>query len=243
MSTKPIIEKWYKLLQFPAEYDAAFYEALNTIQISADITLEGYDLRSDDGKRNLLAFLYLCEETAQKARARGIGEEILIATGWNFADCLSASATGLPVLMVNSTTGKLTDGQIEFLEAHADNTYTIIGGTGAVSDSLKTAIEDVTGREVCRVFGDSREETSVKVAETYFDAPEYVLLAYSRNFPDGLCGGPLAHAMNAPLLLVNAGMEAYAAAYIKAIGIESGAILGGEAAVSEATGRIVFGLE
>ena len=171
------------------------------------------------------------------------GEEILIATGWNFADCLSASATGLPVLMVNSTTGKLTDGQIEFLEAHADNTYTIIGGTGAVSDSLKTAIEDVTGREVCRVFGDSREETSVKVAETYFDAPEYVLLAYSRNFPDGLCGGPLAHAMNAPLLLVNVGMEAYAAAYIKAIGIESGAILGGEAAVSEATGRIVFGLE
>ena len=80
MNTRPIIEKWYKLLQFPAEYDAAFYEALNTIQISADTTLDSYDMKSEDGKRNLLAFLYLCEETAQKARARGIGEEVLIAT-------------------------------------------------------------------------------------------------------------------------------------------------------------------
>ena len=80
MSTKSIIEKWYKALQFPAEYDAAFYEALDSIQIPADTTLEGYDLRSDDGKRNLLAFLYLCEDVAQKARARGIDEDILIAT-------------------------------------------------------------------------------------------------------------------------------------------------------------------
>ena len=78
MSTKPIIEKWYKTLQFPAEYDAAFYEALETIEIPADTTLENYDLKSEDGKKNLLAFLYLCEDVAQKAQALGISEDIVI---------------------------------------------------------------------------------------------------------------------------------------------------------------------
>ena len=184
------------------------------------------------------------ETNMEILKAAGVtGEEILIATGYEYADCLSASATGLPVLLVNTNNGKLTDSQIAFLEAHADNTYTIIGGTGAVSEDLKEAIEDVIGREVCRVFGNSREETSVKVAETYFDAPDYVLLAFSRGFPDGLCGGPLAHAMNAPLLLINAGKEADAAAYVKDNGVTSGAILGGTAVVSEASGRIVFGLK
>ena len=49
--------------------------------------------------------------------------------------------------------------------------------------------------------------------------------------------------MNAPLLLINARKEAAAAAYVKENGITSGAILGGTAVVSEASGRIVFGLE
>ena len=80
MSTGPIIEKWYKLLGFPAEFDAQFYEALTSIHIPADATLESYDLKSQDGKRNLLTFLYLCEGLQQKANGLGIPEEVLIET-------------------------------------------------------------------------------------------------------------------------------------------------------------------
>ena len=80
MSTGPIIEKWYKLLGFPAEYDAQFYEALDAIDIPADTTLESYDMKSQDGKRNLLTFLYLCEGLQQKANGLGIPEEVLIET-------------------------------------------------------------------------------------------------------------------------------------------------------------------
>ena len=80
MSTGPIIEKWYKLLRFPAEYDAEFYEALNTIEIPADTTLESYDMKSEDGKRNLLAFLYLCEGILPQAQERGIPEDIIVDT-------------------------------------------------------------------------------------------------------------------------------------------------------------------
>ena len=171
------------------------------------------------------------------------GDEILVCTGWEFADSLSASATGMPILMVNTRNNKLTEGQIAFLQAHADKNYTVIGGNVAVSDQLLEAIDAQTDGTVSRLYGDSREETSVKVAMRYFDSPAYALVAYSRNFPDGLCGGPLAHAMNAPLLLVNKKTESAAAAYVAELGIARGAILGGTAAVSDASGQIVFGLE
>ena len=151
------------------------------------------------------------------------GDEILVCTGWEFADSLSASATGMPILMVNTRNNKLTEGQIAFLQAHADKN----------SEGLLEAIDAQTDGTVSRLYGDSREETSVKVAMRYFDSPAYALVAYSRNFPDGLCGGSLAHAMNAPLLLVNKKTESAAAAYVAELGIARGAILGGTAAVSE----------
>mgnify|MGYP003317666337 FL=1 len=94
-----------------------------------------------------------------------------------------------------------------------------------------------------RVSGNTREETSVKVAKRYFSVPDYAVVAYSRNFPDGLCGGPLAHALKSPLLLVNTKQEAPAADYIASQGITQGFILGGTAAVSEDSARIVFDLK
>lgn len=171
----------------------------------------------------------------------GVGDrEILICTGQNFADSLSASATGLPILMVNNITGALTDNQIAFLEKLNGNALTIIGGTGAVSAELETALGAYG--DVGRIFGNSREYTSVLVAQTYFDNPDCVLLAYSRNFPDGLCGGPLAYALGAPLILTNSGMETAATEYVAENGVRKGAALGGTAALTDATATVIFGL-
>lgn len=99
-------------------------------------------------------------------------------------------------------------------------------------------MEAIVGN-VDRIYGDSREATSVLVAETYFEDPGLVLAAYSRNFPDG----PLAYALGAPLLLTNAGQEAVAAEYVAENGITKGLILGGTAAISEATVDAVVGLD
>ena len=169
-------------------------------------------------------------------------QEILIATGWEFADSLSASATGLPVLLVNTVTGKLTDEQIAFLQAHSTNQYTIVGGTGAVSETLETLIEQHVDTDVDRVNGNSREETSVAVAERYFTNPKAVFLAYSRGFPDGLCGGPLAYASGAPLILINNRTEQYARDYIRANHIHTGFVMGGTGVVSDASVAIAFDL-
>ncbi len=78
--TAAICEKWYKKLGFPKEYDAEFYAALKRYHISDAITLENYDLTEQDGKRNLLSFLYLCEGLAKKYEEKGIPEEVLLAT-------------------------------------------------------------------------------------------------------------------------------------------------------------------
>lgn len=166
------------------------------------------------------------------------GGEILVATGWNFADSLSASAVGKPILLVNSITGELTENQKAFLSTLENATFTIIGGAAAVGEELAEALA-VYG-PVERISGNTREETSVKVAERYFENPDRIVLAYSRNFPDGLCGGPLAHVLGAPLILTNAGQEGPAAEYVAKYGITKGAILGGSAALTDETVSRVF---
>jgi len=80
MNTAPIIVKWYKKLGFDRKYDAQFYEALHTVEIPADTSIESYDLESADGRKNLLAFLYMCEALQIKYAEHGISEEILLDT-------------------------------------------------------------------------------------------------------------------------------------------------------------------
>lgn len=78
--TAAICEKWYKKLGFPQEYDAEFYAALKRYHIADAITIDTYDLTEQDGKRNLLSFLYMCEELSKKYEEKGIPEQILLAT-------------------------------------------------------------------------------------------------------------------------------------------------------------------
>ena len=79
-TTASIIQKWYKRIGFPAKYDDAFYAALDKIEISPDATVEDYDKNSEDGLKNLLHYLYFCEETERRFALRGIPEELLLDT-------------------------------------------------------------------------------------------------------------------------------------------------------------------
>ena len=80
MDTRAICEKWYKRLGFPEKYDAAFFAALERIEVPAAATVWEYDLNSEDGERNLLYFLYFCEALSVRYREAGIAEEILLNT-------------------------------------------------------------------------------------------------------------------------------------------------------------------
>ena len=161
-------------------------------------------------------------------------DEILIATGTNYADSLSASATGRPMLLVGD---KLTDAQKEFLEG-TSKYFIILGGTGAVSAEIEAELDAIGYVE--RVKGASRYGTSVAIAERFFRNADAAVLAYAQGFPDGLCGGPLAIAMGAPLILTSNESFRDADAYVE--GITSGAVTGGTGRISDATVREIFDL-
>ena len=162
------------------------------------------------------------------------GQPILIATATGFADSLSASATGLPMLLVY---GKLTDAQKAFLETTSKK-FIIIGGDAAVSAALEAELDAIG--DVERVAGENRYQTSVKVAEKFIQAPEAAVLAYARNFPDGLCGGPVAYALGAPLILTDNVDPSAADGYVK--NMAAGIVIGGEGLISDTAARAIFDL-
>ena len=162
-------------------------------------------------------------------------DDILIATGKNYADSLSASATGLPMLLVGD---ELTAAQSNFLLT-TSRRFVIIGGTGAVSESVEEELA-LLGT-VVRIKGSSRYETSVEIARRYFEDPQSVVLAYSHGFPDGLCGGPLALSMGAPMILTS--NDGYEVADWYVHGIHTGAVTGGTGRISDETVRNIFELE
>lgn len=117
-------------------------------------------------------------------------ENVVLASGFNFADALSAgqlaSALNAPLLL--SSQNKLdsqTKNEINRLKAK--KVY-VVGGDNAISKSgvdksLKSSNIDVT-----RLEGQDRYSTSKKVMEKTKEIinPEYLLIASGKNFPDAL---------------------------------------------------------
>ena len=168
-------------------------------------------------------------------REAGAGnQEFLVCTGGNFADSLSASAVRKPILLVGKT---LNAEQKKFL-ASSGGSFTIIGGENSVSRTVAEELESYGTVE--RIGGASRYETSVLIAKRFFAQPQGVVLASALDFPDGLCGGPLAFTIGAPLILTAANNEAAAAEYVAQQGISRGVILGGAASVSDKTAGIIL---
>ncbi|MBQ1521678.1 MAG: cell wall-binding repeat-containing protein, partial [Erysipelotrichaceae bacterium] len=150
------------------------------------------------------------------------GDTILVSVGTNFADSLSASATGLPVLLVKDS---LTKVQKDFLKEYKGKKIYILGGTSAVNKTVEGEMGEYG--TVKRVQGETRYETSTKIAETFFPETDTVLLAVGDNFPDGLCGGALAYQLHAPVILTKEGNVSFAKKYVARNNITKAVVLGG----------------
>lgn len=199
------------------------------IPVEMEALLSDFTVKRLAGSNRYATNMEILEEAGTE------GQEILICTGRDFPDSLSVSAVGKPILLVNKS---LYDYQMEFL-ANSSCTFIIIGGTGAVSRDIEKELEELG--TVTRLGGSGRYETCVKVAKHFFpEGAEYAIVAYSRNFPDGLSGGPLAYAMKAPLLLLQSSRGPEIIQYAKETGIQTGAVLGGPGLIDDATINQVF---
>ena len=78
--TRETIIKWYKRIGFSEKYDSEFYAALDEIYIPADTSIDTYDEKSVEGKKNFLSLLYMCDTLEKGYAEKGIPDEILDAT-------------------------------------------------------------------------------------------------------------------------------------------------------------------
>ena len=117
-------------------------------------------------------------------------ENVVLASGFNFADALSAGqlASALDAPLLLSSQDKLdsqTKNEIERLKAKK---VFVVGGDNAIS---KTGIDTTLKSEkidVTRLEGQDRYSTSQQVMEKTKEIinPEYLLIASGKNFPDAL---------------------------------------------------------
>ena len=130
-----------------------------------------------------------------------------VATGATFPDALAAGPAAIktrgPVLLTRGDV--LPQATRDELVRLAPSTIYLLGGTGAVSENVRVAIAQATGRSVVRLAGADRFATAVAVTTAFFNLPQLVYLAIGANFPDALAAVPAAGRAGSPLLLVRGG--------------------------------------
>jgi putative cell wall-binding protein len=139
------------------------------------------------------------------------GKRAFIARGDEYPDALAISPFAydaqVPILL--TYTDLLAPATAEALDDLDIEGGVVTGGTGAVSDAVKSGVDAITtgngGTATVRYGGIDRYETAAIIAEDGVDAGygswDYVGIATGLNFPDALAGGVAAGANKGVILL------------------------------------------
>lgn len=164
---------------------------------------------------------------------------VVLATGLDFPDALSASALAgayeCPLLLTGATLDTKVKNELNRLGA---STVVIIGGTGAVPAAVSDALTS-SGFTVDRISGVNRYRTSQAVAEKVAavegsDFSKQAFMARGDGFADALAVSPFAYSQKMPVLLTDtARMPDPTKDAVKDLDIEQAVIAGGTGAVSD----------
>jgi putative cell wall-binding protein len=135
-------------------------------------------------------------ETATIIADEGLGNPNVIfeVTGRNYADALAAgpaAAKAQGAVLLTSGRSQST-ATATYLSAHPQDTRYAIGGPAATADPSAISL-----------FGSDRYETSVVVADYFFQLPAAIGIATGLDFPDALSGGAHIARLGGPLLLTD----------------------------------------
>ncbi len=164
-----------------------------------------------------------------------------IATGMSFPDGLTGGPAaahapngGGPLLLV--TSDQLPSETATELSRLAPQKVVVLGGAGAVSDAVVTALDPFSVDPVERRSGTDRYLTAVDVSSKAFASPTgKVLLATGLNFPDALAGGAVAGIAGTPILLAQPTcIPAQVNAEIDRLNPQQVIVLGGTSVLSDA---------
>ncbi|MDP2233267.1 MAG: cell wall-binding repeat-containing protein [Actinomycetota bacterium] len=164
-------------------------------------------------------------------------DTVVLATGRDFPDALSASALAgtyeCPLLLTGTTLRDDVKAEIERLGA---STVVIVGGTSAVSQVVQDALPG--GVVADRIAGDNRYHTAELVArkiaaEEGDDFTHQAFIARGDGFADALAVSPFAYSQKIPVLLTKTtSLPGNTQLALTDLNIDSAALAGGESAVS-----------
>jgi len=134
-------------------------------------------------------------------------ENVILATGNDFADALSASVLAhekeAPILLVDASVDSSKEA-FDYVAKHLDSTGTvyIIGGAGIIDVKFETKLNDLGFKNVVRIAGVDRYDTSYKIASSLKDKTiSTVVISSGEQYPDALSISSFAANKGWPILL------------------------------------------
>lgn len=167
-------------------------------------------------------------ETAVAVAERlGDVDDILVTTGFDFPDALTAgtAAAAINGAVVLTTADAAHPAVDAYLLSQSTATVHAVGGPA--SRAYPAAAP---------VFGSNRDRTAIAVAEAFFDGPEAVGIARNDDFPDAMSGGAHMGRVGGPILLTTTSrLSGPAAQYLEESDtVSSVLVFGGTSAVADA---------
>ena len=152
----------------------------------------------------------VCDEISK--RKLSMSTTGVIASGQGFADALSVapySASDHAPILLSGPSG-LSKETIDTIRSAGFSRTVIVGGYAAVPKTVEDQLRSCGIKDIVRLAGQTRYETSAKVADFIVGSNEVskIYCAAGSNFPDALSAGPLAAQSGSPILLVDESSKA-----------------------------------
>ena len=193
----------------------------------------GYNMKRFNGSDRYETNLMILKECGVR------NQDIMVCSGTGYADTISASAVGKPIMIVGNC---LSIKQAQFLRSSNPSKVYVIGGNVAVKYTVDGEIDRNTNCNISRIAGSSRYETSTEIAKVFFGYDiDTVAFTYAMNFPDGLSAGPVAMNMGCPIILTDNNCYEPAKTYLKNCNIKRTITLGGPGLISDWTVNYLVG--
>lgn len=161
---------------------------------------------------------------------------VLIATGRDYPDALSAAALGakLKAPLLLADTGALPAATAAEITRLHPSRIVIIGGKGVIDLNVEAQLK-AFGAQVSRAAGANRYETSIAIARAGWQSSSGAFIATGAGFADALSAGAAAGSLGVPVILVPGTATAAPASVTKGLndlGVTKLYIAGGTGAVS-----------
>ena len=164
-------------------------------------------------------------------------DKVILASGTNYPDALSASALAgvhdAPIILTDPT--ELSSKAAATIKQLGPSTIYVVGGPSAVSDAALQAASNICGSNTIRLYGSTRYETSLEILRQCNSSSDTVIVATGSNYADSLSISPFAYVTKSPIVLCDpyGGITQETVEAIRAGGFSRAILVGGNAAVPD----------